>query len=260
MKRLWLLGLIAVAGCQSPTIPDPNDPTAVGVVAPDVLRNNLSGASKAYFGRVENGEISDAEARKLLAEHARLILSEVSPDKVSPDKAWEYAEVLIVAERWQQAKRFLTVALENPASEDRRVNDQLRLARVEAMLGDVPKAIELARKTFDAPPSDKGPILMAVLMEIVPAAQGKKHDAELADLLVDAIPQMEQTVVDENSTAGQTFIIARPVHIRNAYATAVQLLAESGQNERAKAMAAKAEEWDAKRRDDIRADAERLRT
>jgi len=260
MRYLWLLGAAVLAGCQSPTLPDPNDPAAMGVVAPDVLRNNLSGASKSFFGRVESGEISDAEARKLLSDYAKVLLAEVSPDKVSADRAWEYAEVLLVAERWTQAKTFLEVAVKNAKNDDRRVNDTLRLARVEAMLGDIPKAIELARSTFDAPPSDKGPILLATLFEIVPAGRGKKHDPSLAELLVDAIPQMEQTVVDESTESGKTFIIARPVHIRNAYTLAVQLLAESGDRKRAQEVADAAERWDVRRREDLRQGQGTIRT
>ncbi|MDX2066044.1 MAG: hypothetical protein SFX74_09905 [Fimbriimonadaceae bacterium] len=233
--------MIGLGGCQSPTIPDPNDPKNVGVLAPDVLRNLLKGASTQFFGRAQRGEITDAEAHKFLAEYANSLLRTVESSRVPKDKAWEYAEVLITAKRWTMARKFLEIALENPPNQDRRVNDTLRYARVLCELGDVKGGIAQARKAFDAPPTDKAPILTAIYLEVVPSGENKKFDRELARLIEDAVPQSEQTVVDVNSQEGMRFVAARPYHIRKALAKAMELYQRSGDTAAALRVAQRAE-------------------
>jgi tetratricopeptide (TPR) repeat protein len=228
--RLILAGLAfsAVLGCQLPTLPDPNDPTNAGVMAPDILRRNLSGAADAFFDRVRRGEISEQEGKRMLAEYATGLLNDVRPEQVSPDRAWEYAEVLMTANRWKEARSMLEIAVKNPPTEDRRVNDNLRLARCQAMLGDVKTAITTACSTFDAKPNDKAPILMAVYLEIAPAGEGKGEDLELGQLIDDAIEQGKQTTVDVNTEAGKNFAFALKFHIRAAYIKAAELYDRAG--------------------------------
>jgi len=230
MKRhvtwgLGLAGAILLAGCQSPTLPDPNDPKNAGVMAPEVLRRNLAGAANAFFDRARHREITDPEARKMLADYATELLKDIRPDAVQPDQAWEYAEVLIAANRFADAEKMLLMALKNAKTEDRRVNDSLRLARCQAVLGDVKAAIATARSTFTAAPRDKAPILLAVLMEIVPAGRGKGSDAELAQLLSDAIDQGKQASVDQASESGKNYLMALPYHITRAQRVITELRA-----------------------------------
>ena len=207
---------VLIAGCQSPTLPDPNDPKNAGVMAPEVLRRNLAGAADAFFGRARHREITDAEARKMLTDYATELLKDIRPDEVQASQAWEYAEVLIAANRFADAEKMLVVALKNPQSEDRRVNDSLRLARCQAMLGDVNAAISTARTTFNAAPQEKAPILLAILMEVVPAGRGKGADSALADLLSDAIDQGRQVSVDRSTESGRSYLLALPYHIGRA--------------------------------------------
>jgi len=210
-----LAGLL-LAGCQSPTLPDPNDPKNAGSMAPEVLRRNLAGAADAFFDRARHHEITDEEARKMLSDYATELLKDIRPDEVQPNQAWEYAEVLIAANRFADAEKMLKMALKDVESEDRRVNDSLRLARCQAMLGDITTAIATAKSTFNASPRDKAPILLGVLMEVVPAGRGKGADAQLAELLTEAIEQGKQATVDTTSESGKTYMLALPYHIHRA--------------------------------------------
>lgn len=220
--------MLAMAGCQTQTLPDPNDPKAVGMLAPDVLRNLLQGAATQFFSRVKTGEITDEQARDYLAEYANELLQTVQPDQVDPSKAWEYAEVLMAAKRYDETEKFLEIAVKVAKTQNRRVNDRLRLARIRAMKGNVKEAIELTRSVFDAPPQDKAPILTATYLEIVPAAPKKKHNLELAKLLEEAIQQSTETVVDPQTEGGAKFLAARPYHIRNAWKKIFELYDEIG--------------------------------
>ncbi len=224
MRFVGLLLLALAAGCQvvEPP-PDPNDPTKVGVLQPEVLRQNLKAASDATNARIAKGEFSEAEGRELLRQYAAKEIGTIDLEHVPVDQAWEYAEVFLAAKEWPLARSALMVALQKPLSEDRRVNDTLRLATAEAHLGDIPRAIDLARTTFDTPDEQAGPILMAVLYEIEPPAKGKGHDPALAKLLEDAITQHQRVRVNRRSNAGRTFLQARPHHIRRAWAEIIRL-------------------------------------
>ncbi len=222
---------VGIGGCQSPKLPDPNDPKTVGVIAPDVLRNLLKGAATQFYSRVRTREITDAEAQQYLTEYANDLLKTVQAKDVPADRAWEYAEVLMTAKRWKDAQKFLELAVKNPDSEDRRVNDNLRLARVQATLGDVDAAVKSARSVFNAKPVDKAPILTAVLLEIVPAGEGKKKDAELALLLEEAVYQSRDAQVDPSTEAGAKYLAARPFHVRNAWEKIQELYERAGKPE-----------------------------
>lgn len=224
MRWCWLVLLAAVAGCQvvEPP-PDPNDPTKVGVLQPEVLRRNLKAASDATNLRIEKGEFSEERGQQLLQEYAAKEIGTIDLNNIPVDKAWEYAEVFLAAKEWRLARGALIAALEKPLSEDRRVNDTLRLATAEAHLGDIPRAIELARSTFDTPDPNAAPILMAVLYEIEPPAKGKGFDAELAKLLEDSITQHQRVRVNRRTDAGRLFLQAKPHHIRRAWQEIIRL-------------------------------------
>lgn len=214
--------------------PDPNDPTKVGLLQPEVLRRNLKSASDATMARVVKGEISEEEGLRRIQEYAAETIGTIDLDHIPIDQAWEYAEVFLAAKNWELARAALLVAIENPKSEDRRVHDRLRLATAEANLGRVPRAIELARSVFDTPDIQAAPILLSVLYEIVPPAKGKGFDAELAQLLEDAITQHRRVKVDRRSDAGRAFLMARPFHISKAWSEVVALYNAAGKPKEAR--------------------------
>ena len=219
---------------------DPNDPRQAGLLTPDVLRHNLSGASDALLWRVQKGEITDEQFKDMMARAANSLLDQVDTSRIPSKSAWEYGEIYITARRWNDAKKALETAVKVAKGEDRRVNDNLHLARVMVELGDIPGAVKTARGVFDTPDEGAAPILPATLLEIVPAAEGKSHDAELAALLEDAIKCEMRTIVDQNSKPGQAFLAARPFHVRNAWAKVIDLYTAAGKNQEAQAAREKA--------------------
>jgi hypothetical protein len=223
-----LLAGLGLFGCKNGTLPDPNDPSDVGVTQPDVLRNDLKGASDSLYERVYHRELTDKQAQDYLAKYADDLVSGLKIEKVPVDKAWEYADVFRTARNWKQAQAFYKIAVKNAKNEDRRVNDSLRLAEMDCKLHDVPDAIKLVRSTFNTPPGAKAPILIATLLEVVPAGRGQGYDKELGLLLEDAIKQGEETVVDPTTVPGNAYILALPHHVANAWLTCVQLFMDSG--------------------------------
>ncbi len=219
-SRLQSLGIVLVAitlaGCESKSFPDPNDPAQVGQVQPDVLMRNLRWASETVNQRVQKGEISEARGRMMLRDYAADLTKHIKLDSVAIDKAWEYAEVFRTAQQWENARLFYQVAVENPANEDRRVNDTLRYAQVLAHLGEVELALKAARSVFDAQPKDRAPLIPSLIFELAPAAQGKGFDQQLAQLISDALPLYDATVVDANTESGEAFLIAKPHLMREA--------------------------------------------
>ncbi len=183
---------------------------------PDVLMKNLQWASDAANFRVANGEIDEARARELVSEYAFGLTQHIKIEAIDLNRAWEYAEVFRTARIWRKAKPLFELALVKPVNEGRRVNDSLRLAQVLGYLGEVDAAITRARSTFDAAPQDRAPILPALTLEVVPACRGKGFDKELAQLVKDAIPIYDGTVVDVKSEAGAVFLMAKPHHMRKA--------------------------------------------
>lgn len=196
---------------------DPNDPAEVGVLQPTVMRRNLKRTSDAANFRVGKGEMTETEAKKRVTEQAEAILKNLKPEEIPDDELWEYGEVLWTAKEWDQAIPVLEKAVKLAKTEDRRINDSLRLAKCYAAVGRVDEAMSLARSTFDAKPEDTAPLLLAITKEIAPEARGKGKDKELAQLIEDAIPIYLQTVVDVNTDEGKNFIGARPFHIRDAW-------------------------------------------
>lgn len=243
---LVLIGLaITLVGCGDGTIPDPNDPNDVGNAQPEVLRSSLKGAADSLYERVYRREITDQQAQTFLTRYADDLLAKIKIEKVPTDKAWEYGEVFRTAKRWAQAQVFLKIAVAHVKNEDRRVNDSLRLAQVDCMLGKVAEGIKIAQSVYNTGVLDKAPILPAVLYEIAPAAVGKGHDVELADLLKGAIAQSEATVVDPKLDTGKAFLLARPHHIAKAWLLIVQLYTAAGRQDLAAAAGKQAAKSDA---------------
>ncbi|HEY3780935.1 MAG TPA: hypothetical protein VGL56_07625 [Fimbriimonadaceae bacterium] len=238
--RLGLVLLVVgLYGCQAPSIPDPNDPAIQGPKQTKVLENNLEWASDAANDRVIKGQITQEDAKKLVSNYAAKLTKDINVKTIPKDQAYLYGNIFLTAGEWDKAKDILEIAVKNARNEDRRVNDSLRLAEACAQLGQVPKAIELARSTFNTGITEKAPILPAVLYKIVPAAQGKGDDVQLADLLKDAIYQHEKNVVNPALESGKMFLLARPAHVHRAWDLVISLL--TGANRPDLALKAEAE-------------------
>ncbi|MBX3119775.1 MAG: hypothetical protein KF784_11965 [Fimbriimonadaceae bacterium] len=232
---ILLVALIAIAGCKPP--PDPNDPADVGVMDPEVLMRNLKTASIVVNERVAKKEITDEEGKDILAKYADKLTANIDVTKIIPQTAWKYGDVFRLARKWEEAQKLLTVAVEHAEktkNEDRRVNDLLRLAQVEAKLDNYDKAFEFTRKTFTTPASGKAPILYGVLYELVPAAQGNKRDADLAELLEEAIAQHNEVIVDPQTESGVTFLSAKGYHEARAWTKVIELYRAAGKDDLAK--------------------------
>jgi tetratricopeptide (TPR) repeat protein len=238
----WFSNSLSHVGTPS----DPNDPRQAGILTPEVLRRLIAGASDSLLERVRSGEITDAQYKDFLAKAAQEYLSKVPIDRIPPARAWEYGEIYITARRWPDARKALEIAVKAAKNEDRRVNDNLRLARVLAEMGEVEQAIKTARSVFDTNDNAAAPILPATLLEIVPAGAGKGKDPELAALLEEAIKCEMRTIVDPNSQPGKDFLLARPFHVRNAWKKIVELYQNVGLTDEARAAERRGDEMTSK--------------
>jgi len=219
-RLFWLFLLAAAAGCQSGTLPNPNDPKDVGSLSPDNIRDQLGSISDGLQAQELAGKINDKQYKELMRKAADSLLVGFNPEKIEASRAWQVGDVLITAQHWADAKAILEAAIvwaKMNHSEDRRVNDTLRLARVLAEMDQVPEALKTARTVFDVKPNDGAPILFATYLEIAPAARGKGHDIELADLIEDAIKIDTRVEVDGKSGPGKEFLSMRPYHVLKAW-------------------------------------------
>ncbi|MDR3688738.1 MAG: hypothetical protein P4L46_05105 [Fimbriimonas sp.] len=234
--------VLLLAGCQTPSLPNPNDPNDVGPLSADNIRAQLSSMSDSLQMHVFRNEITDDQYHQLMQRAAEKLLKGYSADRLDPTNAWKYGEVLITAHMWPEAKDALQAAVDTAKAshnEDRRVNDTLRLARVLAEMGQVETAIKTARSVFDVRPQDGAPILYAVSNEIVKSAQGKGRDLELAKLLEDAIAIHWRVQVDRSSNVGKAFLFARPLQVRRAWKTVAELYTKANRPDLAERAMAK---------------------
>ena len=221
---LWTLALLALVGCGQ--FPNPNDvAAALPEDRAEIAANIMQSVATSLDYKVGHRQISDAQRNELLKEEAENLLKLIDPERVPAADAYRYADLLRMTDRWPEALKSLQTAVKVASTQDRKVNDTLRLAQAQAKTDDVAKALETARSVFGVDPEDRAPILPSVLYELVPAAQGKGKDVELAALLADAIKCHESTRVDEKSDAGRIFLIAARTHIRKAQAKIAELSA-----------------------------------
>jgi hypothetical protein len=197
-------------------LPDPNDPNEVGVLKPTVLRRNLKWASDAANFRVDQGQMTETDAKGKVQESAEVLLKDIRVDKIPDEDLWEYGEVLWTAHEWAKATPVLEKAVKVAKIEDRRINDSLRLAQCYAGQGDVVKALAMARSTLNAGPKDSAPLMPSILFELAPMLKGKGHDAELAKLIEDTVPVYDKTEVDPSTQPGRDFLFARPHLVKKA--------------------------------------------
>ncbi len=233
-KLAALALVVGLGGCQTATLPDPNEPADTQAMSGEVLLRNINELRKTVEERLAQGDITPPEAERLFQDRVQAMLAAVDLQKVPEREFWKYGDAFRQGDDWEKAREFYERAVKVAETDDRRINDTLRLARAEAHLGNVDRAIELSRSTFDAPPQEKAPILMAVLYEVVPSGEGKDKDAQLARLLRDAIGQHMATTVDPDSAPGKAFLLARPRHVENAWGTVARLFAKAGDQEAAR--------------------------
>jgi tetratricopeptide (TPR) repeat protein len=230
---LIALAALAAGGClMTAEIPDPNSNSLIGL-RPEIMQRNLASAWSGLERRRQRGEIDEAGRDKLYQNKVEE-LTRLIPAKIEDEKAWIYGDVYRDAKKWPQAKALYEQAVRAARTEDRRVNDHLRLSRAQAALGQVKEAAATARETFSAPAPEKAPILPAILYEVVPAGRGKGADADLARVLADAISQHMEVQVDPASEAGQAFLSARTFHVQKAWTAVVSLYEAAGQRSEAR--------------------------
>jgi hypothetical protein len=228
---------LAFQGCQAPIIPNANIPADSVSIPPTIVRQQLSYASDMLNDRVARREMSDDQARLVLAQAASDLIARIDSSEFKPQDIWEYADFCRTAQKWATAEKALRIAVKSAVSEDRRINDTLRLAQCVAKQHRAREAVEIANTVLNAVPGESAPILPAVLLEIAPAAQGQGADLELAQLLVKAIHKHLATVVDPNTESGFFFIQARPFHIKKAKELAIKLFESTGHHQEALAVA-----------------------
>lgn len=222
-KHLVLLtAFFSLIGCQSGTIPDPNNIDAKTMVRGDILLRNVGELSQMLDQRVGRGEINEEQRGRILEREVKKMVAKVDPTKVTNREAWQFGDVYRLGGQWETALELYKRAVDSAKTNDRKVNDSLRLARAQAHLGKVDDAIRTCRSVFNVDPKDKAPILMAVLYEVVPEAAGKGKDLELARLLEDSIKQHKETLVNVTEEGGRAFLRARPVHVHTAWMRVAQ--------------------------------------
>ena len=217
---VWI-GFLFV-GCGQ--YPNPNDLAAVrSEQRVEIANKRLESAEETLDYKVRTKEITDSRRNELIQELAEDLLKKVDPQTVPQSDQWRYAVLLRVTNRWPEAEAALAIAVKAANTDDRKVNDTLKLALAEAKNNKVAEAIVTASSILGVGDADAAPILPAVLYEIVPAAQGKGHDKDLANLVGKAIECQRRVKVDPASDAGKMFMIASSQHISNAEAKISEL-------------------------------------
>lgn len=203
---------MSLIGCGQ--YPNPNDLATIDPVhRVEVANKRLESAETTLDYKVKTREISDERRNELIKELSDVMLTKVDPKAIPDTDQWMYGALLRVTGRWKEAEAALATAVKVAKNNDRKVNDTLKLAQAEAKNGKVEDAIKTANTVLDVPDADAAPILPSVLYEVVPAAQGKGHDRELAELLTKAVECHRRVKVDPNSDAGKYFLVASAHHI-----------------------------------------------
>lgn len=230
MRRLVVpaaLFALLVAGCSFGQYPNPNEPDSSKYDG-KTLQKNVRQVDEMLTARVTKGEIDQSQKTALFHEYIAEQLADVDVGEIPNDQAWRFADVYRQMDDWQVTHDLYVVAVENAPTEDRRVNDTLRLAESEAMLGSVKEGVDLIRSTFNVEPRGKAPILLATLYEFVPAALDNGLDNEVVQLLEEATEQHLLTVVDPESVSGSAFIMSRRHHLREAWRAILRVYRSQG--------------------------------
>lgn len=202
-------------GCATPPVPNPNSTFIPQNLSPGQALNLLRRANVLFQARIRTGTLQRADLDQLNQLYAQDIAQALDIRKMQLADAWTFGEVYRSARDWGQARIAFERAVQNN-SHERWVVDRLRLAESLAWLGEQDSAIRWVESTFVARPEAKAPILPAVLYEIAPPLATNGPNSAVADLLLQAIDQHRQAVVNPTTPAGQDFLAARSHHIRRA--------------------------------------------
>ncbi len=235
------VAVVLAAGCEFGQIPDQSEPGPDSLYDGALLQQNVRRVAELLDDRVIRGQITLAEKQELLSAYIGEQVADVVRDDIPADQVWRFADVYRQMEDWQTTHDLYTIAVTTARTEDRRVNDSLRLAEATAQLGDIQEGMDLVRSTFDVQPEGKAPILMATLYEFAPVAQGRGHDHALALLREEAAVQHLQTIVDPQSEAGRLFIQARRYHLRQAWFAVIRLYRSADDDEAMRAAIGRSE-------------------
>lgn len=245
--RSWLLLVVAglaTAGCRVGQAKNPNDPNEVSAAAqPKVIDEYMTQMwSDVIRPARDAGQVTSEQGDQMMITGATEYLKTVHFKETPPAVAWLLAKSFIVAHEWDRAAKLLEVAIKTDSGPDRQVHDRIWLARCQAEQGQVDEAIKWARSAFDAPPEWKWPILYAVYLEIVPAAERVKPSAriELARLVEDAIKQHEAATGSLEDERTSAYVATRSHHISEAWALVVKLYQAANRPDLAREAAKKA--------------------
>jgi tetratricopeptide (TPR) repeat protein len=224
---LLLVGALLI-GCGQ--YENPNDLTSVAPIERAKVAFNLM---QNVVGKLEEkfqkSEITNVQRDEYIAKFAEEVMPSIDAEKIPPTDYWMYADLLRTTKRWSEAEAAYEKAVKFASTTDRKVNDTLRLSQAKASLGKVDDAIRTARAVYQVKDEECAPILPATLYEIVPAAEGKGKDVQLAQLLEDAIACHERVKVDRGTDGGKLFVAARAYHISKAEAKMRILRASAGE-------------------------------
>ena len=237
----WAAAVVLAAGCEFGQIPDQSEPGPDSLYDGALLQQNVRRVDEVLNDRVMRGQINLAEKQELLNAYISEQVADLVREDIPADQVWRFADVYRQMEDWQTTHELYTIAVTTAESEDRRVNDSLRLAEATAQLGDVQEGMDLVRSTFDVDPEGKAPILMATLYEFAPVAEGRGHDHALAVLLEEAALQHLLTIVDAESEAGRLFMQARRYHLRKAWFAIIRLYRSEDDDEAMRAAIGRSE-------------------
>lgn len=222
VKRYLLILGVLLAGCGQ--YANPNDLAQINPESRVFVANKrLESAEATLDFKVQAKEITDERRNLMISEFAEELLKVIDFSVTPKSDYWMYGALLRVTGRWKQAEEVLREAVKVAPNQDRKINDTLKLALAETKNGKVEEGIKTASSVLDVPDQDAAPILPAVLYEIVPAAQGKGHDAELAELLKQAILCHQRVKVDLYSDSGKMFVATSRHHILKAEQKLVEL-------------------------------------
>lgn len=209
--------------------PSPFDVQANPDRAVEIVEQNL----KSFYARTQfelaRKRMTKEQADRYFRTYAADQAGQINPKQLQEGELYRFGEILRSGNQWEDALSVFQKYLETKSlTEDFRVNTLLRIAQCQAELGQTEKALLSTRSTFDAHPTAKPAILLAVYLEIVPPMRGKADPLELAELIKEAMAQHAMARVNRRSEAGRTFLMARDYHFQSATKLITELAMDAG--------------------------------
>ena len=107
LSRVALVAVAMVGGCRLATFADPNVAPVGSLVDAHVLRRNLEEVHRNLERRIAKGEITRTRKNELIKQYCDKMLVGINLRAVPKGQAWEYADVVRQADRWDQAYDLL---------------------------------------------------------------------------------------------------------------------------------------------------------